>query len=69
MSTLLEIIERPCCPRCGNRLILRKNSKDGNHFWGCVEWPDCEYTANSLDDVEMDANYSDEDNWFHGNRW
>ena len=29
------------CPKCGKPLIRRK-SKNGNYFWGCTGYPDCD---------------------------
>ena len=37
--------EVPPCPKCGARLKLRKNSKEGNCFWGCSKYPNCDYTC------------------------
>ncbi len=31
------------CPECGGRLLLR-SSRQGNHFIGCENYPDCTYT-------------------------
>lgn len=34
------------CPKCGGKLVMRKNSKDGNQFWGCENFFEtgCGYT-------------------------
>lgn len=34
------------CPKCGGKLVMRKNSKDGNKFWGCENFFEtgCGYT-------------------------
>jgi len=29
------------CPACGGELILRKNKKNGNQFYGCSSFPAC----------------------------
>lgn len=34
----------PCCPRCGNPMILRtarRGRAPGASFWGCTGYPDC----------------------------
>jgi len=38
-----------CCPKCGNRLVLRaakKGPNAGNRFYGCSNFPTCRYTKN-----------------------
>lgn len=32
------------CPRCGSRLVVRTNKKDGTQFLGCSTYPKCRYT-------------------------
>lgn len=32
------------CPWCGDTLVLRINSKNGNEFAGCSSFPRCKYT-------------------------
>ena len=34
----------PECPRCGSLMILRRNSKKGNWFYGCTAFPLCDGT-------------------------
>lgn len=37
------------CPRCGKALVQRNGSR--GPFWGCSGFPNCRFTANSLDAV------------------
>ena len=34
----------PACPVCGNSMVLRRNSKTGEPFFGCSEFPECRGT-------------------------
>lgn len=37
-----------CCPRCSEgRLTHRKNTRDGSRFYGCTNYPWCDYTRNA----------------------
>lgn len=39
------------CPRCSNRLVLRKAGKGayiGNEFYGCSNYPRCKYTKSKI---------------------
>ncbi len=38
--------EAPRCPRCGANMRKRKNTRTGNAFWGCVNFPHCKGTSN-----------------------
>ncbi|GEM_PF-4661828 len=31
----------PICVRCGVKMIRRSNQKNGEEFWGCVNYPSC----------------------------
>jgi restriction system protein len=35
---------RPTCVNCGIKLVDRTSGKDGNHFWGCTNYPRCRTT-------------------------
>jgi len=37
----------PSCPSCGAKLVKRENRKGRSRFWGCSNFPRCEYTLNS----------------------
>ena len=46
-STISEQEERNnvrYCPKCYSSMRLRKNSKNGNYFWGCSNYPKCKIT-------------------------
>jgi hypothetical protein len=30
-----------CCPRCGEKMVVRTAHKSGNQFWGCSTFPRC----------------------------
>lgn len=34
----------PICDECGEKMILKKNGKKGNYFWGCSGFPNCRFT-------------------------
>lgn len=34
----------PDCPRCGTQMVERRNRRNGNVFWGCSTYPDCQGT-------------------------
>ena len=36
------------CPRCGERLVERRNRKNGQVFLGCSGYPECRYATKSL---------------------
>ncbi|MFW9990763.1 MAG: DNA topoisomerase [Candidatus Odinarchaeota archaeon] len=33
------------CPRCGGKLVVRKNKKTGNNFLGCSSYPKCTFAS------------------------
>lgn len=34
----------PDCPKCGDDMVKRRNSKTGHEFWGCTMYPQCDGT-------------------------
>ena len=36
-------LENYLCPDCGSRLVIRQNHKNHNKFYGCSNYPYCEY--------------------------
>lgn len=45
------------CPECGPTLaagilVKRVNSKTGREFWGCSNFPSCDFTENIEDEEE-----------------
>jgi len=40
----VEQTPEPKCPNCGGVLVVRTNKREGNHFWGCSNFPKCRYT-------------------------
>ena len=44
------------CPDCGEELVERINSEDGEKFLGCSSFPDCKYT----EEIEEDDTGFDE---------
>jgi Superfamily I DNA and RNA helicases len=41
------------CPRCGSGHLVMRNDKSGNQFYGCSNFPYCDYTINDLRAVTM----------------
>jgi len=42
--TLTDVPDEPLCPKCGERMVLRKARKGktaGSEFWGCPRFPRC----------------------------
>ena len=37
-------VENNICPRCGGKLVLRVSNIDGSHFYGCENFPKCNFT-------------------------
>lgn len=37
----------PSCPSCLIKLVRRQSLKSGRIFWGCVSYPECNFTINS----------------------
>lgn len=35
---------KPTCASCGVKMVARTSGKDGNRFWGCVNYPRCKRT-------------------------
>ena len=38
------IDDEPECPECGEPMVIRKNKKTGEAFYGCILFPRCEGT-------------------------
>ena len=41
-----NIIEGLKCPKCGTGDIAERKAKRGNLFWGCTNYPKCDFTSN-----------------------
>lgn len=39
-----QCIEDGICPECGRQLVERKNSYTRELFWGCSDYPRCDFT-------------------------
>jgi len=35
---------RPVCLKCGTEMVLRSNRQTKEHFWGCINYPNCRST-------------------------
>ena len=35
------------CPKCGGDLVQRRARKSGRAFWGCANYPECEFLVNT----------------------
>ena len=40
----IKIEVAPTCPKCGETMERRQNSKTGGEFWGCPDYPSCKGT-------------------------
>ena len=41
------------CPKCGRKLIIRKNKYEGSLFVGCTNYPECKYTEELSEEFIM----------------
>jgi DNA topoisomerase-1 len=41
-----NIIEGLKCPKCGVGDLAERKAKRGNIFWGCTNYPKCDFTSN-----------------------
>ncbi len=41
-----NLIEGMKCPRCGEGDIAERKARRGNVFWGCTNYPKCDFTSN-----------------------
>ena len=47
------------CPRCkAGRLVLRNNDSNGNKFYGCSNYPYCDYTIDDFRAVKRNMRCS-----------
>jgi ssDNA-binding Zn-finger/Zn-ribbon topoisomerase 1 len=53
------------CKKCGSTMMVRINSKTGEKFYGCADYPNCKYTEPfeifDIDEDEYEENYCIED--------
>jgi len=35
---------RPSCANCGKKMVERRARRRGRTFWGCVDYPDCDFS-------------------------
>lgn len=45
-------IKQPC-PKCGGKLVRRRAKQGGKSFYGCANFPDCDFTASGLPTGEL----------------
>jgi DNA topoisomerase-1 len=41
-----NLIEGMKCPKCGTGDIAERKARRGNIFWGCTNYPKCDFTSN-----------------------
>jgi DNA topoisomerase-1 len=41
-----NLIEGLKCPKCGEGNIAERRARRGNVFWGCTNYPKCDFTSN-----------------------
>lgn len=44
VTKMLSIKAGKECPKCGNDLVVKRNKRDGNKFFGCSNFPECTHT-------------------------
>ncbi|MGA3265181.1 MAG: type I DNA topoisomerase, partial [Terracidiphilus sp.] len=42
-----NLIEGMKCPKCGEGDLAERRARRGNIFWGCTNYPKCDFTSNS----------------------
>lgn len=47
----VEKIDIPC-PKCGGDIIIKKSRKRGKTFYGCSNWPSCDFAAWKKEDIK-----------------
>ncbi len=48
---LVEKIDVPC-PKCGGDIIIKKSRKRSKTFYGCSNWPNCDFAAWKKEDIK-----------------
>jgi DNA topoisomerase-1 len=41
-----NLIEGMKCPKCGEGDLAERKARRGNIFWGCTNYPKCDFTSN-----------------------
>jgi DNA topoisomerase-1 len=41
-----NLIEGMKCPKCGEGDVAERRARRGNVFWGCTNYPKCDFTSN-----------------------
>ena len=41
-----NLIEGMKCPKCGTGDLAERKARRGNVFWGCTNYPKCDFTSN-----------------------
>jgi len=41
-----NLIEGMKCPKCGEGDLAERKARRGNMFWGCTNYPKCDFTSN-----------------------
>jgi DNA topoisomerase-1 len=42
-----NLIEGMKCPKCGTGDLAERKARRGNVFWGCTNYPKCDFTSNN----------------------
>lgn len=48
---LVEKIDKKC-PRCGGDIVVKKSRKRSKTFYGCSNWPNCDFAAWKKEDIK-----------------
>lgn len=43
-KAIVEELDAPC-PKCGDKLVVRRSKKGGRNFYGCVRFPECDFVS------------------------
>lgn len=61
------------CPSCGGAMTPRTNIREGTKFWGCINFPICKGTRDSMGLSKQDKydikNEDDNDDGYADTRW
>lgn len=50
-NKLEDVTKKPMqCPICNGRLVLKTNKFTGEQFYGCFNYPKCNFTTNFIGD-------------------
>lgn len=48
-----KLIKEWICPSCHNKLVYRKNKRNGNKFLGCSNFPECKFSVDYSEYIKI----------------